>query len=115
MTHQYKKLRVTMNMWMQFNVMPRTQMMGVDYWRKKQMSAKIFKYFINADQLDLGVTVDPQLQTLWWQKIKYNSNIKLDNISDSLLHCLYAILCTSNYQQLVTSAISLHANHIAPS
>jgi len=25
MTHQYKKLPVTMKMWMQFNVMPRTQ------------------------------------------------------------------------------------------
>jgi len=25
MTHQYKKLPVTMKMWMQFNVMPRTK------------------------------------------------------------------------------------------
>jgi len=29
MKHQYKKLPVTMKMWMQFNVMPRTSL-GVD-------------------------------------------------------------------------------------
>jgi len=29
MTHQYKKLPVTMKMWMQFNVMPRTQVLTI--------------------------------------------------------------------------------------
>jgi len=34
MTHQYKKLPVTMKMWMQFNVMPWTSL-GVDTKRKE--------------------------------------------------------------------------------
>jgi hypothetical protein len=86
----------------------------VDYRTKKQMSAKILKYFVaadEADQVDLGVTVNPEVQHLWRHRIQDNtSSIKLHDVGDALLHCLNGILCTSNYMQLVPSAISLHAN-----
>jgi hypothetical protein len=90
-----------------------TQSRTSEYKHKKHMSAQIFRYFVEADeeqQLDLGIRVDTYLQQLWTNRIAQNPTIKLDDTGDALLHCLNAILCGSNYQQLVPSTTSLHAN-----
>jgi len=51
MTHQYKKLSVTMKMWMQFNVMPRTTL-GVDAVRNKATLMKLI-----TDHIEPGSTI----------------------------------------------------------
>jgi len=45
MTHQYKKLPVTMKMWMQFNVMPNTSL-GVD---------AVYIYIVMLDRTAINV------------------------------------------------------------
>jgi len=68
MTHQYKKLPVTMKMWMQFNVMPRT--FNIDNCKAVHMgrSNPNTRYYINNQELavvgkekDLGVTISYDL------------------------------------------------------
>jgi len=44
MTHQYRKLPVTMKMWMQFNVMPRTTFKVVLNFRVTQLQPKVYRY-----------------------------------------------------------------------
>jgi len=85
-----------------------------EYRTKKRMSARIFNYFVNADdvkQKDLGINVESDLQKYWQRKIAAKPGIKLDDVGDALLHALNEILCGgSNYKQLVPPSSSLHSN-----
>lgn len=78
------------------------------------MSAAVFRYFMEADeaqQEDMGVTVDPSLQQFWRDKIEANPSAKLDDAGDAMLHALNEILCGgSNYRQLVPDTAFLHSN-----
>lgn len=53
-----------------------------EYRNKKRMSAKLFKYFIDADdasQIDLGIRVDASVQEMWSKRILDNPSLKLDD------------------------------------
>ena len=84
------------------------------YRRKKQMSASIFRYFMQADaskQANMQVDVCPQLQQTWQRLIAHDPKVKLDDLGDALLHALGDVLCgATKYRQLVPSSISLHNN-----
>jgi hypothetical protein len=46
------------------------------------MSAKLFKYFIDADdasQIDLGIRMDASVQEMWSKRILDNPSLKLDD------------------------------------
>jgi len=86
----------------------------VDYEQKKKTSASIFRYFVYADddrQSNMGVSVVREVQDLWRQRTENDSNIKLDDAGDVLLHGLNDILCGgSSYRQLVPSNMGVHSN-----
>jgi hypothetical protein len=86
-----------------------------EYKKKKRMSAAVFKYFVEADELqqeDLKINITSEFQLVW--KGDYFSRcerIKLDDVGDALLHALNDILCGgSNYKQLLPAASALHSN-----
>ena len=88
--------------------------MDVDYRKRKEMSAAIFRYLMVADedrQTSMGVSVVREVQEQWRGRMERNPNIKLDNVGDALLHGLNDILCGgSNYRQLVPSNVALDCN-----
>ena len=48
---------------------------------------------------------------MWRQRTENNSNIKLDDVGDALLHGLNDLLCGgSSYRQLVPSNVGVHCN-----
>ena len=85
-----------------------------DYHKKKKMSAKIFDYFVKANdeqQTDMGICIDSDLQTKWKDKLARNPDLKLDDVGDSLLHAVNELLCgSSNYKQLLPSNSAVHEN-----
>jgi len=87
---------------------------SVDYRKRKEMSAAIFRYFMLADedrQTSLGVSVVHEVQQLWKDRMERNPRVKLDDVGDALLHGLNDILCGgSSYRQLVPSNVALHCN-----
>ena len=86
----------------------------VDYRKRKQMSAAIFRYLMNADddkQKSMGVSIVREVQELWLDRMERNPKVKLDDVGDATLHALQDILCGgSNYRQLVPSNVTLHCN-----
>lgn len=89
----------------------RQQVQDDEYRRKKRMSAAVFKYFVNAtpaQQLEMQVQIDEQLQAYWRTRTDL---IKFDDMGDALLHCLNLALCqASRYRQLAPSSSTLHKN-----
>ena len=85
-----------------------------DYKKKKHMSASIFRYFVEADtaaQENLGINVDPDLQTYYREKLDDDKRFKLDDLGDALLHALNEPLCGgTNYKQLIPANSSLQCN-----
>jgi hypothetical protein len=93
----------------------RQQATGCEYTRKKNMSASIFKYFMEADKEQLqrmGIEIDAGLQLKWQTKMMTaERKPKLDDLGDALLHALNELLCGStNYRQLVPDTPSVHNN-----
>ena len=86
----------------------------VNYRQRKQMSAGIFRYLMDADdgkQENMGVSVVREVQELWQERILNDRNVKLDDVGDALLHALNGVLCGgSKYRQLVPTNVSLHCN-----
>jgi len=84
------------------------------YHRKKQMSASIFQYFVEADvskQADMQVNVCLQLQKTWHCHIVQDPQLKLDDLDDALLYAQGDVLCiVKKYGQLFRSSVSLHNN-----
>jgi len=84
------------------------------YREKKKMSAAIFRYFMfanEAQQEDLGITVDAAVQALWQKEIVDVPNVKLDDLGDASLHALKALLCPgSMYKELIPSNSGLQVN-----
>ena len=78
------------------------------------MSAKIFKYFVQADdakQTDMGIKVDATLQQTWTTRLQQSPCPKLDDVGDALLHSLKELLCGgSSYKQLVPPNSALQCN-----
>jgi len=85
-----------------------------EYGDKKRMSAKIFKYFVEADdakQKDMGVKVDATLQQAWKTRLQQKPCPKLDDVGDALLHSLKELLCGGScYKQLVPPNSALQCN-----
>ena len=86
-----------------------------EYKFRKDQSAKIFKYIVEADEgqlRDMNLEIDPFMQIYWRQQMALSgAGVKLDDCGDSLLHSLNDILCSSsNYRQLVPTAPSLMNN-----
>jgi len=54
MTHQYKKLPVTMKIWMQFNVMPRTQQVKEVKQKINNEAQQLYAGIVDAKKLLLG-------------------------------------------------------------
>jgi hypothetical protein len=85
-----------------------------EYKKKKRMSAAVFKYFVEADELqqeDLKINITSEFQLVWKGNISADASIKLDDVGDALLHALNDILCGgSNYKQLLPAASALHSN-----
>ena len=86
-----------------------------EYKFRKDQSAKIFKYIVEADEgqlRDMNLEIDPSMQIYWRQQMALSGDgVKLDDCGDSLLHSLNDILCSSsNYRQLVPTAPSLMNN-----
>lgn len=80
-------------------------------YKKKNMSSDVFKYFIDATELQqagMQVTVDPIVQDYW----KNSKSVdKYDDMGDALLHSLDELLCgSSNYQQLLPSPSALRSS-----
>lgn len=86
----------------------------VKYRHKKQMSASIFGYVIQANdkqQKDMGLYIDEEEQMRWSAKLAAHPTIKLDDIGEALLHALDERLCSgSSYRQLAPVNSSLQAN-----
>jgi len=65
MTHQYKKLQVTIKMWMQFNVMPRTPLNKKHYGQAVDRIANVLSVFERSIRLLLksyvGISFDMDL------------------------------------------------------
>lgn len=84
---------------------------AAEYRNKKRMSAKLFRYLMDADdakQADLGLTVDPTLQEAWRSA---GPGVKLDDLGDAVLHSLRDLLCGgSNYRQLLPANSALQTN-----
>jgi hypothetical protein len=56
-----------------------------EYKKKKLMSAKVFKYFIDADdasQVDMGIRVDTGVQEMWRKRIMDHPSLKLDDAGE---------------------------------
>lgn len=87
---------------------------AAEYRRKKRMSAKVFRYLMEADdvrQEELGLAIDPHLQEFWLRGLEANPRQKTDDVGDALLHALNDLLCGgSNYRQLVPPNSSLQSN-----
>jgi len=85
-----------------------------EYAEKKRMSAKIFNYFVQADdakQLDMGVKVEDALQKSWKTRLEHKPRPKLDDVGDALLHSLKELLCGGScYKQLVPPNSALQCN-----
>jgi hypothetical protein len=85
-----------------------------EYAEKKRMSAKIFTYFVQADdtkQEDMGVKMDENLQKSWKTRLEQKPRPKLDDVGDALLHSLKELLCGgSSYKQLVPPNSALQCN-----
>ena len=66
--------------------------MSSEYAEKKEMSAKLFKYFIDADdemQADLSIVIQLDLQDKWRMKIQQNPGIKLDDMGNQIRNIIY--------------------------
>jgi hypothetical protein len=87
---------------------------GAQYRHKKRMSSDIFRYIIDADvaqQAEMQISVQAELQMQWREQIAKGLGRKLDDLGDALLHSLNEILCgSSNYRPLVPATPSLHVN-----
>ena len=87
------------------------QLLRRHYRKKKEMSASVFRYFMNADErqmLNMQVRVEKSVQ----ECMKTRTDIpKFDDLGDALLHCLKAILCNStSFRQVGPQAITSNAN-----
>jgi len=72
MTHQYKKLPVTMKMWTQFNVMPWTSL-SVDGMHPQKVTQKTSIQFHNKTLTTENQTSnDSKLQISSFNKIEFN-------------------------------------------
>jgi hypothetical protein len=87
---------------------------SAEYRHKKQMSARVFRYFMDADDIaqeNLGIVVEAALQRQYQTMLAADPRIKLDDLGDALLHALNELLCGgSNYRQLVPASSSLQCN-----
>ena len=87
---------------------------AAEYRRKKKMSARIFKCFIDADdvqQENLRINVDPEVQKHYRMKLTVDPRMKLHDLGDALMHALNDTLCgVSHYKQLIPSNLSLQCN-----
>lgn len=84
---------------------------SVEYRKKKQMSARFFRYLMEADnasQDEMGLTVEPVLQARWRST---DRRTKMDDVGDAVLHALNDLLCGgSNYRQLLPANSALQSN-----
>ena len=87
---------------------------SLEYHAKKKLSSKFFRYIINANEQtmeQMKLIVHEKVQNYWKEKIAYNTNVKLDDAGDSVLHAIDELLCgSSNFRQLVPVAPSIHIN-----
>ena len=85
-----------------------------EYKRKKEMSAKIFRYVMEAEKeqlVEMGLEVDCELQQQWKEKIGRGELDQLHDLGDAMLHGLSEILCgASNYRPLTPVTPTLHVN-----
>jgi hypothetical protein len=90
------------------------QLARKEYHHKKNMSVKIWKYFISASkqqQEDMQVLIENEIQQWFSHKLQSHPRMKLDDYGDALLHALNGLLCgSSNYQQLLPTSPILHNN-----
>jgi len=84
------------------------------YHSKKNQSANVFGYIIEADKEqpeEMQISIDGSVQSCWCERIRDDSRVKLDDVGDALLHALDEVLCGStNFKQLVPTVPSVHVN-----
>jgi len=81
------------------------------YDMKKEMSAKVFRYIVEADEEELKVMkilIDCCVMSCWCEWLNAYTKVKLDDVGDPLLHALDEVLCGStNVKQLVPAVPSV--------
>ena len=85
-----------------------------EHHSKKNQSANVFRYIIEADEeqlKEMQISIDGSIQSCWRERLRDDSRVKLDDVGDALLHALDEVLCGStNFKQLVSAVPSVHVN-----
>jgi len=84
------------------------------YHSKKNQSANVFRYIIEADEeqlKEMQISINGYIQSCWRERLRDDSRVKLDDVGGALLHALDEVLCGStNFKQLVPAVPSVHVN-----